>query len=100
MTRYLVRAGLKLFALRSSTCHNPFERLVCAIGKPKQMHCFVKHERLVNVGLKVHRLLDSESVRCSELTVHAAGAIQIRQLPEPGITKKVEIPQGLTRVYD
>src|ERR1700674_2609146 len=100
MTQYPFQVGPELFALRPSTRHNPLEGIVCPICEPKKMFCFVNHKRLVDIGLKVHRLLDSESVCCVAIVVHAEGAIQNGQLLKPCVVKKIEITEMLVCIYD
>src|SRR5882762_11969620 len=98
MTQNLFQVGPEFVALRTSTCHYSFEGIVCPIREPKKMFCFVNHKRLVNIGLKVHRLFDNKAVRCVAIIVHAEGAIQNWQLLKPRVVKKIEIPEMLVRI--
>ena len=100
MTCDLVQIEFEIVALGSTTSHNAFQWIVWLIGEREQMPGLLEHVGFVDIGLKVDRLHDVQPLGSGEIVGHSEGAVQLRKRVEPPVTKKIQIPQMLVRVYN
>src|ERR1700722_14293561 len=83
----------RFFGPRAS--HHRCQGIVRSVREFQDVPGFLLQEGPIDVGLEMYGLGDAETGGGLQIIVHAEGAIERRDLLEPGVVKQVEVPEVL-----